>query len=110
MKSYILSLATYGMNGQPIDYDYETAAELWNAIDELNERLHYHTATLTETASGALVIGAESNGTNSRPARAERIHLARELERIADEYGAFELPTRMLMAEPDLNEMISIMA
>ena len=109
MKSYIISLATYDMDGQPVDYDYGTAAELWGVIDELNEQLHYHTASLTETASCALVISAESNGTNTVPARLERLALARHLERIADEYGAFELPARLLMAEPELNEMISNM-
>lgn len=105
MKSYILNLTTYGMSGQPADYDYTTAAALWNECDELNETLLHHTVTLTETAEGNLILSAESDGTESFPAKFERVTLSRRLERIADEYGAFELPSRHLMGEPELNEL-----
>lgn len=105
MKSYILNLTTYGMNGLPTDYDYTTAAALWNECDELNESLSHHTVTLTETESGSLVLTGEPDGTESLSARLERIRLARALERIADEYGASELPVRYLMGEPELNEL-----
>lgn len=110
MKSYILNLTTYGMNGEPVDYDYDTAAGLWNEIDKLNETAQAHLVTLTETIDGALIIGVESNGRNDFPARIERYTLSRQVERIADEYGAFELPERYLMGEPELNELISITA
>ncbi len=105
MKSYILHLTTYGMNGLPTDYDYTTAASLWNECDELNETLLHHIVTLTETAEGNLILSAESDGTESFPAKFERVTLSRRLERIADEYGAFELPSRYLMGEPELNEL-----
>ena len=105
MKSYILNLTTYGMNGQPVDYDYTTAADIWNECDELNETLLHHTVTLIETESGSLLLCAEPDGTESLSARIERLRLSRALERIADEYGAFELPSRYLMGEPELNEL-----
>ena len=108
MKSYILNLTTYGLNALTTAYDYETAAALWNECDELNESLNHHTVTLTETESGSLVLTGEPDGTESLSARLERIRLARALERIADEYGAFELPERYLMGEPELNEMLSV--
>lgn len=108
MKSYILNLATYGMNCEVIDYDYATAAALWNECDELNETLHHHTVTLYENASGSLILAGESDGSETFAARIERMHLTRELERIADEYGAFELPERYLIGEPELNEMLSV--
>ena len=110
MKSYILNLTTYGMNGQPVDYDYTTAAALWNECDELNETLRYHSVALTETESGSLILSGESDGTETLSARLERLSLSRRLEQIADEYGAFELPTRYLMGEPDLNELLSVTA
>lgn len=105
MKSYIINLATYGMNCEVIDYDYDTAAALWNECDELNETLRHHTVTLEENASGSLILTAESDGSETFAARIERMKLAHEIERIADEYGAFELPSRYLMGEPELNEM-----
>lgn len=105
MKSYILNLSTYGLNGLPTSYDYETASALWNECDELNETLTHHTVTLTETESGSLVLAGEPDGTETIAAKIERLRLARALERIADEYGAFELPARYLMGEPDLNEL-----
>lgn len=112
MKSYILNLTTYGMNGQPTDYDYTTAANLWNECDELNETLRFHTVTLTETATGSLILSAEPTGTESNgrerlAALIEENRLSRALERIADEYGAFELPARFLMGEPELNELLA---
>ncbi len=112
MKSYILNLTTYGMNGQPLDYDYTTAAAIWAECDELNETLRFHTVTLNETANGSLILSAEPTGTPETGREkialyAEEIHLSRRLEHIADEYGAFELPTRFLMAEPELNELLA---
>lgn len=107
MKSYILNLTTYGMDGLPSDYDYETASLLWAECDELNETLGHHTVTLTETTTGSLILTGEPDGTNTFPARLERLRLSRDLERIADEYGGFELPSRLLMAEPELNEIIA---
>ena len=112
MKSYILNLATYGMNGQPVDYDYTTAANLWNDCDELNETLRFHTVTLTETVNGSLILSAEPTGTESTgrerlAAYIEQNHLSRRLEHIADEYAAFELPARFLMGEPELNELLA---
>lgn len=116
MKSYILNLTTYGLNALPTAYDYETAAALWNECDELNESLSHHTVTLTETESGSLVLTAEvramretsPDGTESLSARLERLRLARALERIADEYGASELPARFLMGEPELNDLRAV--
>lgn len=112
MKSYILNLTTYGMNGQPVDYDYTTAAAIWNEMDELNEMLRFHTVTLTETVNGSLILSAEPTGTESTgrerlAAYIEQNHLSRALERLADEYAAFELPSRFLMAEPELNELLA---
>ena len=107
MKSYILNLTTYGMNGQPLDYDYTTAAALWNECDELNETLRFHTVTLSESANGSLILTGEPDGTESIAARLERLALSRRLESIADEYGAFELPARFLMGEPELNELLA---
>jgi len=112
MKSYILNLTTYGLNGQPTDYDYTTAADLWNECDELNETLRFHTVTLTETVNGSLILSSEPTGTESTgrerlAAYIEQNHLSRRLEHIADEYGAFELPARFLMAEPELNELLA---
>ena len=112
MKSYILNLTTYGMNGQPADYDYTTAAAIWNECDELNETLRFHTVTLTETGNGSLILSAEPTGTESNgrerlAAYIEQNHLSRRLEHIADEYGAFELPSRFLMGEPELNELLA---
>lgn len=109
MKSYILNLTTYGMNGQPTDYDYTTAADLWNELDALNAELRHHTVTLAETETGSLILSAEPED-DSFPARLERIPLSRRLERIADEYGAFELPDRYLMGEPELNEFRAVLA
>lgn len=107
MKSYILNLTTYGMNGLPTDYDYTTAAALWNECDELNETLRFHTVTLNETANGSLILTGEPDGTESIAARLERFALSRALEYLADEYGAFELPARFLMGEPELNELLA---
>lgn len=112
MKSYILNLTTYGMNGLPSDYDYTTAAALWNECDELNETLRFHTVTLNETANGSLILSAEPTGTESTgrerlAAYIEQNRLSRALEHIADEYAAFELPSRFLMAEPELNELLA---
>lgn len=107
MKSYILNLTTYGMNGQPTDYDYTTAAALWTECDELNETLKFHTVTLTETVNGSLILTGEPDGTGTIPARLERRALSRRLEHLADEYGAFELPARRLMGEPELNELLA---
>ncbi len=112
MKSYILNLTTYGMNGLPTDYDYTTAAALWNECDELNESLHFHTVTLNETVTGSLILSAEPIGTESKgrerlAAYIEQNHVARRLEHIADEYAAFELPARFLMGEPELNELLA---
>jgi len=108
MKSYILNLTTYGLNALPTAYDYETASALWAECDELNETLRFHTVTLTETAEGNLILSAESDGTESFPAKFERVTLSRRLERIADEYGAFELPARFLMGEPELNDLRAV--
>lgn len=112
MKSYILNLTTYGMNGLPTDYDYTTAANLWNECDKLNESLRHHTVTLTETGNGSLILSAEPTGTElpgreRLAAHIERLTLSRSLERVADEYAAFELPSRFLMAEPELNELLA---
>lgn len=112
MKSYILNLTTYGMNGQPADYDYTTAAALWNECDELNETLRFHIVTLNETANGSLILSAEPTGTPETGREkialyAEEVRLNRRLEIIADEYAAFELPSRFLMAEPELNELLA---
>ena len=112
MKSYILNLTTYGMNAAPVSYDYETAAALWNECDELNATLRFHTVTLTETVNGSLILsaepnGAESNGRERLAAFVEQNRLARAMERLADEYAAFELPARFLMAEPELNELLA---
>lgn len=112
MKSYILNLTTYGMNGLLTGYDYTTAANIWNECDELNETLRFHTVTLTETGNGSLILSAEPTGTESTgrerlAAHIERITLSRALERIADEYADFELPSRFLMAEPELNEFLA---
>lgn len=112
MKSYILNLTTYGMNGQPADYDYTTAAALWTECDELNETLRFHTVTLNETATGSLILSAEPTGTESTgrerlAAYIEQNRLTRRLEYLADEYGAFELPERFLMGEPELNELLA---
>ena len=72
MKSYILNLTTYGMNGQPLDYDYTTAAAIWNECDELNETLRFHTVTLTETVNGSLILSAEPTGTESTVANGHK--------------------------------------
>lgn len=110
MKSYILNLTGYGLDALPTSYDYETASLLWDECDRLNESLSHHTVTLTETESGSLVLTGEPDGTESLSARIERLRLSRALERIADEYGAFELPARYLMGEPELNEIVSAIA
>lgn len=112
MKSYILNLTTYGMNGQPTDYDYTTAAALWNECDELNETLRFHTVALNETANGSLILSVEptrmpETGREKIALYAEEIRLNRRLEIIADEYAAFELPARFLMGEPELNELLA---
>lgn len=107
MKSYILNLTTYGLNALPTAYDYETASALWAECDELNESLSHHTVTLTETESGSLILTGEPTGPESFSARIERLRLSHALERIADEYGASELPARFLMGEPELNELLS---
>lgn len=106
MKTYILNLTTYGMNGLPTDYDYAAAADLWNEIDELNENLRAFTVRLNETESGSLILSAEP-GEEADPLRIflETIALSRRMERIADEFGAFELPDKYLMGEPELNEI-----
>ena len=115
MKSYILNLTGYGLDALPASYDYETASLLWSECDELNESLNHHTVTLTETESGSLILAAEvramretsPTGPESFSSRIERLRLSRALERIADEYGASELPARFLMGEPELNELLS---
>ena len=122
MKSYILNLTGYGLDALPASYDYETASLLWDECDELNESLSHHTVTLTETESGSLILAAEvramretsptgpeslSAGFRRSRISIERLRLSRALERIADEYGAFELPARFLMGEPELNELLS---
>ena len=106
MKSYTLNLTTYGMNCLPTDYDYTTASDLWNEINELNETLKAFTVNLNETASGSLIISADPEE-DADPLRTflESLALSRRLERIADEFGAFELPERYLMGEPELNEI-----
>lgn len=106
MKTYILNLTTYGMNGMPTDYDYAAAADLWNEIDELNENLRAFTVRLNETESGSLILSAEQNE-EADPLRVflESVALSRRMERIADEFGAFELPDKFLMGEPELNEI-----
>ena len=109
MKSYILNLTTYGMNGEPVSYDYETASELWARCDELNEHLHAHSVELNETENGCLILTASSDEDSPR-AWFEGLFLSRELERIADEFCGFELPERYLMGEPDLNELVSAIA
>ena len=108
MKSYILNLTTCDVTGSPFAYDYSTATALWNECDELNESLSHHTVTLTETESGSLVLTGEPDGTESLSARLEQLRLARALERIADEYGASELPARFLMGEPELNDLRAV--
>lgn len=111
MKTYIADLSTYDWNGTPIAYDYETASEIWSECDELNETLCYHEVKLTATAAGTLALTAEPIETERTFAqRIEAHRLARELERIADEYGFFEIPYHYLMGEPELNEIISVIA
>lgn len=108
MKSYIINLATYDWNGSVIDYDYQTASMLWGECDDINAQLESYEITLTETANGSLILTAElirSNQTIST--RVERARVFREIERIADEYGGFELPARFLMGEVELNEIRS---
>lgn len=107
MKSYIFNFATYGLDCTETDYDYGTAAALRNECDELNDRLRHHTVTLEENESGSLILTGEPDETESLPARIERMKLAAELERIADEYCGFELPTRFLLGERELNEMLA---
>ena len=102
MKSYVFNLNTYDLTGTPIAYDYSTAADLWLEVDDLNETFPRFTVSLIENASGSLVLMAEPTA----PAiRRERRDLAAELERIADEYGGFELPSRFLFGERELNEI-----
>lgn len=110
MKSYILNLTTYGMNGEPVSYDYETASELWTRCDELNEHLHMHTVELNETENGCLILSAESDEPDHPLTWLEEIFLSHELEKIADEFCGFELPERYLMGEPELNELVSVIA
>ncbi len=107
MKTYAFNFATYGIDGMPTDYDYTTASLLWSELDELNESCEYHLATLEESFTGSLVLSVESDETRTLPALLERVHVAREIERIADEYGGFELPDRFLLGERDLNEIRS---
>lgn len=107
MKTYAFNFATYGIDGLPTDYDYTTASLLWEELDELNETADHHTVTLDETASGSLVLSVESDETRTLPALLERVHVAHEIERIADEYGGFELPDRYLLGERELNEIRS---
>lgn len=106
MKSYILNLASYDLEGNAVSYDYETASELWMKCDELNEYLHFHTVELNETENGSLILSAASDEDSPR-AWFEGLFLSHELEKIADEYAAFELPSRFLMAEPELNELLA---
>ncbi len=107
MKSYILNLTTYGMNGQPVAYDYETATELWSRCDELNAYLHMHTIELNETNNGCLILTATAEEEDHPLTWLESIFVEHELEKIADEFCAFELPERYLMGEPELNELIT---
>lgn len=107
MKTYAFNFATYGIDGLPTDYDYTTASLLWEELDELNESCDHHTVTLDETASGSLVLCIESDETKSLPALLEKVHVAHEIERIADEYGGFEIPDRYLLGERELNEIRS---
>lgn len=105
MKSYIFNFSSYGMNGDIIDYDYSAASLLWEELDELNETAEHSRIDLTETASGSLILSVESDETKTLSALIERYALSREIERIADEFGGFELPSRYLMGETDLNEI-----
>ena len=107
MKTYVFNFSTYGMNGTPTDYDYTSASLLWEELDELNESSGYHTVALESNESGSLILSVESDETRSLPALLERIHVSREIERIADEYGGFELPSRFLFGERALNEIRS---
>lgn len=107
MKSYVFNLNTYDMTGMPSDYDYQTAAALWLEVDDLNETFPRFTVTLAENASGSLILSVETDDEKSLPALFERYAIAREIERIADEYGGFELPSRFLFGERELNELRS---
>lgn len=107
MKNYAFNFATYGIDGLPTDYDYTTASLLWEELDKLNESCEHHLATLDETESGSLVLSVETNETKTLPVLLERIHVAREIERIADEYGGFELPSNYMLGERKLNEIRS---
>lgn len=107
MKTYAFNFSTFGMDGLPTDYDYTSASLLWDELDELNETAEHHTVNLDENAAGTLILSVESDETRTLPALLERIHVAREIERIADEYGGFELPSRFLFGERDLNEIRS---
>ena len=107
MKSYVFNFSSSGMNGDIIDYDYSTASLLWEELDALNETAEHSRIDLTETASGSLILSVELDETRTLPALLEKIHVTREIERIADEYGGFELPSRFLFGERALNEIRS---
>lgn len=104
MKSYVFNLNTYDLAAAPVGYDYSTAAALWLEVDDLNETFPRFTVTLAENASGSLVLAA---GPTAPAIRRERRALAAEMERIADEYGGFELPERYLLGERELNELLA---
>ena len=109
--SYIADLHTYDLRGNPSEYDYATAAAVYNEIYRLNARMRYHEASLNETTAGTLILTADRNETPAKHQGVvwiEEQFAARELQRIADEYGFFELPRRYLIGEPELNEIISI--
>ena len=106
MKSYILNFATYDLDGEITSYDYETATELWLRCDELNEHLHLHTVELTELPNGSIILSADSDEDETPLKWLEELFLAPELERIADEFCGFELPSRRLLGERELNELI----
>lgn len=111
MKTYVIDLHTYDTHARPAGYDYTSAVLIRAEIDELNEKLRYHAAELNETPAGTLILSAERNETPARYAGVawiESRYAAREIERIADEYGFFEVPPRFALADPELNKLIAL--
>ena len=109
--AYIADLNTYDLAGEPTAYDYKTATLARYEVDKLNDRLRYHAVELNETAAGTLVLTADRNEKTARHfgiVLVERRFLDLEIERIADEYGFFQIPRRYIWGEPEVNDLVCV--
>ena len=108
--AYIANLNTYDEHGNPAAYDYAAVTLIRYEIDRLNDRLRYFSVELNETPDATLILSYRRNETDE-PRRllpvVENQIVRREIERIADEFGFFQIPRRPVYGEPDLNEIIT---